>query len=290
VTALTRNRLAAAASRIARGDRPALAEFDLIRGLTGLGAHLWRHDPHGDLITDVLGYLVTLTEPLDGLPGWWTASPARRGSTDPPGGHGNNGMAHGITGPLSLLSITARSGLRVPGHLQAIGRICDWLDQWQQEHREAPWWPETITLADFQRGNPSQPGPMRPSWCYGTPGIARAQQLAAIATGDTARRRSAGSAITGCLSDPAQLARITDQSVCHGTAGLFMTVTAFAADTADPSELPLPAIGTLLLDGPAVPGTPPGFLTGSAGYALALEVLASGAPAATTWDSCLLLR
>jgi hypothetical protein len=97
VAALTRNRLTAAATRAERGERPALAEFDLISGLTGLGAHLWRHDPHGTLIREVLAYLVTLTEPGGGLPGWWTTSPARRTAPDPPGGHGNLGMAHGIS-------------------------------------------------------------------------------------------------------------------------------------------------------------------------------------------------
>jgi hypothetical protein len=187
------------------------------------------------------------------------------------------------------LSLTARSGLLVPGQLQAIGRICTWLDQWQQEHQGTPWWPETITLADIQHRRPAQPGPLRPSWCYGTPGIARAQQLAAIAAGDTARRHTAESAMTGCLSDPAQLARITGQSLCHGAAGLFMTVTAFAAD-APACELPAAAIAALLLDSPAATGAPPGFLTGSAGYALALHVLARGTPPDTAWDTCLLLR
>jgi lantibiotic biosynthesis protein len=195
-----------------------------------------------------------------------------------------------ICGPLALLSLTARTGLQVPGQLQAITRICAWLDDWQQDHRGAPWWPETVTLADIQRERPTQPGPLRPSWCYGTPGIARAQQLAAIAADDTDRRHTAEAAMTGCLSDPAQLARITDQSICHGTAGLFMTVTAFAADALDPCALPVASIAGMLLDRPAAPGTPPGFLTGSAGYTLALHVLARGLPAATAWDTSLLLR
>ncbi|MGH3929909.1 MAG: lanthionine synthetase LanC family protein [Pseudonocardiaceae bacterium] len=74
--AVTCRRLDRAHARIDRGDRPALAEFDLIRGLAGFGVyHLQRH-PHHDITQDVLSYLVRLTEPLlsgtDGLPGWWT--------------------------------------------------------------------------------------------------------------------------------------------------------------------------------------------------------------------------
>ena len=38
------------------------------------------------------------------------------------------------------------------------------------------------------------------------------------------------------------------------------------------------------------PAEPPGFLTGSAGHALALHALAAQKPPATTWDTALLLR
>ena len=290
VAALTRDRLAAASQRLERGAWPALSEFDLISGLTGLGAHLWRHDPSGDLVKDVLAYLVRLTEPVDGLPGWWTLSSAKRSAQAPPDGHGNNGMAHGIAGPLALLALTARAGLVLPGQMEAIGRICAWLDDWQHDHLGAPWWPETITLAELRQGRTTQRGPLRPSWCYGTPGLARAQQLAALATGDTARRATAESALTGCLNDPRQLRRIIDRGLCHGAAGVFMTVAAFAADAIAPHHLPIPSVTDLLLDGPAATSTPPGFLTGHAGYGLALHALADDAPPATTWDTCLLLR
>lgn len=50
-----------------------MAEFDGIRGLAGIGAHLLRRAPHEDLLRSVLAYLVRLTDPVtdDGelLPG-----------------------------------------------------------------------------------------------------------------------------------------------------------------------------------------------------------------------------
>lgn len=290
VAALTRDRLAAASQRMERGERPALTEFDLISGLTGLGAHLWRHDPSGDLVKNVLAYLIRLTEPIDGLPGWWTLSSAKRTAAAPPGGHSNHGMAHGIAGPLALLALTARAGLILPGQMEAIGRICAWLDDWQHDHLGAPWWPEAITLAELQQGRTTQPGPLRPSWCYGTPGLARAQQLAALATDDTARQTTTERALIGCLNNPRQLRRIIDQSLCHGTAGLFMTVAAFAADSIAPHRLPISCVTDLLLDGPTAPSAAPGLLTGRTGYGLALHTLADDAPPTTTWDACLLLR
>jgi hypothetical protein len=51
------------------------------------------------------------------------------------------------------------------------------------------------------------------------PGIARAQQLAAHALRDTARRHLAEAAFTACVTDPAQIRRLTDRSRCRGTAG-----------------------------------------------------------------------
>jgi hypothetical protein len=64
VTRLVRARLDAACARIAAARRPSLAEFDLVRGLTGLGAYLLHRDPDGNLVRQVLAYLVRLTQPL----------------------------------------------------------------------------------------------------------------------------------------------------------------------------------------------------------------------------------
>jgi hypothetical protein len=90
-------RLAAANRRRESARLPHLAEFDLIRGLTGLGALLLtRAGP--SLIEEVLTYLVSLARPVDvdgrALPGWWSqASPAHE---EMAGGHGNLGVAHRI--------------------------------------------------------------------------------------------------------------------------------------------------------------------------------------------------
>lgn len=293
VAAITRRRLDQAHARIDRGDLPALAEFDLINGLTGLGAHLLRRDPHGDLIRQVLAYLVRLTEPLgaEDLPGWWTdLAPTGRRATDLPGGHGNFGMAHGISGPLALLSLAMRHGIVAESQPEAIRRICSWLDAWRQDHQTGPWWPETISLDETRLGRPKQTRPMRPSWCYGTPGLARAQQLAGQAIADTDCQRKAEEALIGCLTDPEQLRRITDSSLCHGSAGLFQTAWHIAAD-AHASDLTahLPALAERLLT-PEPPGAAIGLLEGSTGLALALCTAAADEPPASRWDTCLLLK
>lgn len=292
VAALTRRRLDQAHARIDRGERPELAEFDLINGLTGLGAHLLRRAPNGALTGQVLAYVVRLTEPLgaDDLPGWWTdLAPTGRRATDRLGGHGNFGMAHGISGPLALLSLATRRGIVAGGQVEAIRRICSWLDVWRQDHETEPWWPETISRDEAQLGRPKRTGPMRPSWCYGTPGLARAQQLAGQATADIDRQRMAEQALISCLTDPEQLRRTADSSLCHGSAGLFQTAWRMAADAHAPGvTAQLHDLAERLLTAEP-PGATIGLLQGSAGLALALST-AAGGPPATGWDTCLLLN
>lgn len=295
---LTRTRLAAAHARIDTGQRPRLAEFDLIRGLTGLGAYHLLHSPAHDTTAAVLEYLVRLTQPLpadDGLPGWWTDhGPTGEPAAEYPGGHGNFGMAHGITGPLALLALAMRRGVVVDGHTDAISRICAWLDLWQQPHPSGPWWPRTITLTEAHTDTCDQSGPLQPSWCYGTPGIARALQLAALATGDAGRQRTAETALTGCLKDPDQLARIVDPSLCHGAAGLLQTTWRAAHDAATGEVAGYLGILATVLRRQLNRQLRPGplsleFLEGHTGAALVLHSAATATAPRSNWDTCLLL-
>lgn len=295
---LIRARLEAAHARIEARRRPSQYEFDITRGLAGLAAYLLHRAPNGDLLPQVLAYLVRLTEPLDAAdaagadaPGWWTADiPA--GDPDPAygDGHANLGMAHGASGILAALALALRAGVRVDGHREAIERICRWLDAWRQEGTAGWWWPERITRGELATGRPRQQGPLRPSWCYGTPGLVRAQQLAALAIGDTGRQHAAEDALARCVSDPVQLARLTDPALCHGWAGLVATTWHAAADAADPSLTHLlPDLVRALLkhahDTP--PGDLPGLVEGTAGIALTLHSIATGTR--STWPACLLI-
>ncbi|GIF69320.1 hypothetical protein Ais01nite_73550 [Asanoa ishikariensis] len=283
VADLVRRQLDAAAARFQERARPSLGEFDLVRGLTGLGSHLLRRNPDGLLLRRVLAYLVRLTEPVAAhdeagptAPGWWAADPLVRG-TVVPGGHANLGMAHGIAGPLALLALAARQNITVPGHADAIGRICTWLDTWRQNGPTGPWWPERLTAAEFHAGQPTATEPNRPSWCYGTPGLARAQQLAAIALADPGRRQSAEDALARCLADPAQLGRIIDPSLCHGWAGLAATTWYAAADARSTSlatALP-PIVRQLIQHADSTAPARSGLIEGHAGAAITLHTIAT---------------
>jgi hypothetical protein len=298
ITTVTRHRLDRAHRRIDLGQLPALREFDLISGLTGIAVYLLHCHGEGGLLREVLTYLVRLTEPLtntdgDVLPGWWCADgPGNQSPRRWPGGHGNLGIAHGVSGPLALLSTAVRRGISVPGQADAIGRICTYLDRWRRGTDARPWWPPMISLTEWRTGTTGQPGPHRPSWCYGTPGLARALQLAALALADRPRQRLAEHALAGCVTDEGQLAQLRDASLCHGWAGLIQTTRRAGADADGGSALAaaLPRLLARLDQHLRQSGAPTqdGLVEGTTGIHLARSTTAPRPPT-VPWDACLLL-
>jgi hypothetical protein len=178
------------------------------------------------------------------------------------------------------------------------------LDRWQQETGRGPAWPYWITLGELRAGCLAPSAPRRPSWCYGTAGLARARQLAALALGDTGLQIDAENALVAALTDPDQLRATTDNGLCHGFAGL-AHVAARTADDAHPSTAGrLRAAIPALLAAVHPPGTDPahaatalvqdeaqgpGLLNGAAGTALALLAPSTAAPPRSDWDTCLLI-
>jgi lantibiotic biosynthesis protein len=292
VAAATDRRLARANARLKRGERPQAAEFDVLYGLTGLGTYWLRRDPHGPQLRGVLSYLVQLVQPLPGdpdqLPGWWVNHGPTTASDLFQDGHANVGMAHGIAGPLALLALAKRHGITDEGHTEAMIRILSWLDTLRRLDSTGLWWPRWITLQEHQTTAVLQHEPPPPSWCYGVPGLARAQQLAALTLKDTERQRMAETALLRCLTDPEQRARVQDSGLCHGTAGL-LQITHRAAQDAPPGTFTaaLAQLRKRLLS--QEPTRENGFLGGPTGAALALEASATGGTPASRWDACLLI-
>ncbi|MDN3054239.1 lanthionine synthetase C family protein [Streptomyces sp. SRF1] len=293
-------------------------DFDVVSGVTGLGRYFLAEPSDPDAVHDVLRYLVALTEPVKAgagqLPGWF--SPPWPAAVDPRRREWvlDLGLAHGVAGPLALLSLCWTRGLRVPDHDTAIRRIARWLMSWRQEHPDTgagPGWPGTVS-AD-QELAPARPvlEPRRASWCYGTPGIARALHLAGVALGEDAWVHAAAEAMRAVFARPDGLRGLDDPGLCHGLAGLARITGRMAAELDDPSlsaraeeiaerlcarfdpgaafgfpTAPVPAHRPEPLDAPT-------FLEGAAGVALVL-LGGSTPPGATAdgevpWDAALLL-
>ncbi|WP_149829317.1 lanthionine synthetase C family protein [Streptomyces tailanensis] len=300
-------RLDTAHRRIDAGRLPQLTEFDTIRGLTGYGAYLLRRNPGSPTMRAVLDYCVRLTEPIthheETLPGWCTET-GPSGSPDDrfPGGHANTGMAHGIGGVLALLALAARKGTVTKGHHAALRTLLARLDRWREETGHGPTWPYWVTRSELRTGCLAPSAPRRPSWCYGTAGLARAQQLAALALGDTVRQIDAENALVAALTDPDQLKSTTDSGLCHGFAGL-AHVAARTAEDAHPSTAgQLRAAIPPLLAAVHPPGADPthaaaalvqdegpGLLDGAVGIALALLASSTATSPQSAWDACFLI-
>ncbi|WP_018637357.1 lanthionine synthetase C family protein [Parafrankia elaeagni] len=295
VLRLARRRLTLAAGRAERGEPTTFAEYDLFYGLTGVAALLLRSHPDSEILAALLRYVISLTRPHheDGveLPGWWVAH-----DPDPTlptlGGHANLGMAHGAAGLLALLALATARGCLVDGQEEAIAALTGWFDRWRQDSADGSWWPQWITREDLHTGRPTQTGPGRVSWCYGTIGIARAQQLAALAIHDHRRAQDAENTLAAALTDT-QLDRISDLGLCHGLAGIYQTAYRAACDARSSAiGRRLPAITTRLEQHATAPTRreeDSGLLTGDAGIVLALESTRHVGPPRTGWDTCLLI-
>ncbi|MGQ0839639.1 lanthionine synthetase LanC family protein [Actinokineospora sp.] len=228
------------------------------------------------------------------MPGWWTTNgPAGRPDSRWPGGHANLGLAHGVSGPLILLATTMIHGVTVPGQPEAIDQVDAFIGRWCCGTRTRPWWPGMISAREWRTGTVDQPGPQRPSWCYGTPGLARARQLAALALDLPQRKVRAEAALAGCVTDDTQLAQLGDDSLCHGWAGLVHTTVRAAADAGGDSELARVVPGLERRWRQHRTQARPqlsdrhGMLEGSTGIALARHSIERAGPP-FGWDACLL--
>ncbi|WP_420843618.1 lanthionine synthetase LanC family protein [Jiangella muralis] len=171
----------------------------------------------------------------------------------------------------------------------ALAVLCDWIDQQRQYGDSAgPWWPGYVTTGS------TRPRRHRPSWCYGTAGIARAQQLAGLALRDIARQKLAENAMLAVLEDPAQRAGLPEVGLCHGRAGLLQAAWRMAVTSTDPYlagrlHAELRGLATQLASQLVVArAASPELMDGTAGAVLALYTASAGVPV-TGWDAVLCL-
>lgn len=293
--------------------------YDVIVGTSGVGRLLLgRHTHTGDArVTEalraVLDLLVAAATGPDAdaggftVPAWWSTE-EYLGLPDAPG-HLNLGLAHGIGGPLALLSLAWRAGVRVPGQAEAIAAIVALLESWKRTDEYGPYWANCAATDAGRDWWQDPPHRVRDAWCYGALGLARAAQLAGGALGRTDWTALALDAARGAIA-AVDRGFVTDYSLCHGWAGILRTVQRMAADGSDPTlDAAVPGLIVRLLSGfdPEAPfgyryttrnfplgADRPGYLEGAAGIALTLHSIATGAcpvtdPADTPWDAALLI-
>ena len=286
----------------------AVSEFDLITGLTGVAAYLlWRGcDPPGDVaLQAILDGFVALTGEVDGVPHWYTPYRLLAGegmAEHFPEGNLNCGLAHGIPGPLAVMSLGLEAGLPVEGLAEAVAHTADWLVRHRSADQFGVTWPTVVPHVPGGRVSPEHLDPSRAGWCYGTPGVARALWLAGRALGDRALAQVAIDGMAAVYQRPIPARRIDSPTFCHGVAGLLQVTLRFAHDTGlglftEAAStltdqllslyLPERTLGYYCIEPDGNPVDQPGLLDGAPGVALTL--LAASTTVEPTWDRLFLL-
>jgi hypothetical protein len=297
--------LAGALSQSQRGV--SVSQFDLISGLSGVGAYLLcrrQSEEATATLRAILSSLVALTAKTDGLPSWYTPVHLMGDETMArlyPNGNLNCGLAHGIPGPLALMALALRFGIEVEGLKDAIEHVAAWLDHHRVDDVWGVNWPAVVPVAPEGTGDASEE-PSRAAWCYGSPGVARALWLTGEALDCPRYRELAIEAMEAVYRRPIRERHIDSPTFCHGVAGLLQITLRFACDTGLP--LFAEAAGTLsnqllaLYDPDSLLGyyslehggqrvDQPGLLDGAPGVVLVL--LAAATNAEPTWDRLFLL-
>jgi hypothetical protein len=295
-----------------------VSSFDVISGLAGVGRYLLlRHGEraHRGALEAVLRVLVAISEEQDGIPHWFT--PAHFIADEPtrrmyPHGNLNCGLAHGIPGPLALLSLAAAAGVSVAGQETAIRRVVEWLCAFRVHDAWGVNWPTSVPLEPT--GAPRPPvtldaadqaaayRPSRAAWCYGSPGVARALWLAGQALAEPAWQEIAVAAMEAVYRRPVSARHIDAPTFCHGVAGMQQITLRFAHDTGQPLFVdaartlhrqlldayePTSLLGYRNLEPGGSRIDQPGLLDGASGVVLVL--LAASTPVEPVWDRLFLL-
>jgi hypothetical protein len=317
IAAQIRQRAEADRDRIAAGQPIGRWDgYDVISGTSGVGRYLLaRYQLTGDAaikeaLRDVLDTLVAVAVAgeveVEGqpVPRWWVEHRLSL-SMETGAGHLNLGLAHGVCGPLALLSVAYRAGVRADRHEEAIEAIVTLLSRWRATTPHGPSWPEAVTLDDYRDPGPAPEPHRREAWCYGAAGVARALYLAGTALDNQDWRAEAEAATRRAIAVN-QVGVVYDFALCHGWAGFLQILLRMAADTGDAgfaaaadevAERIIEAFDPRAPFGyrythPTMTMGPdrPGFLEGAVGIALALRCYATGTPPRTGWDAALLLN
>jgi hypothetical protein len=297
--------LAGALSQHKRGV--SVSQFDLISGLSGVGAYLLCRPESEEAMATlraVLCALVALTEAEGQVPCWHTPAHLMVDETMArlyPNGNLNCGLAHGIPGPLALMALALRCGIKVHGLKDAIERVAAWLNRNRVDDAWGVNWPTAVPITLDGTGVASEK-PSRAAWCYGSPGVARALWLAGEALERPQYRELAIEAMEAVYRRPIRERYIDSPTFCHGVAGLLQVTLRFACDTGlplfaeaartlstqllalyDPDSL----LGYYSLEPGGQRVDQPGLLDGAPGVVLVL--LAAAMDAEPIWDRLFLL-
>jgi lantibiotic modifying enzyme len=285
--------------------RPPSRDYDLIRGLVGIGVYVLERAPRPVALRCFEQILAQLTETMERRDGgltWWTPPelltlPQREAF---PKGYYNLGMAHGVPGVMALLALAHARGVGARARVQELLEgATEWLVAQRLPSGERGLFSWVSAEHEPRRST-------RCAWCYGEPGTALALLSAGRALGRPEWEALALEGARLAAVRPLEHTGVIDAGLCHGASGLGHVFNRLYQATGEPwlREAAVTWL-TRALD-MAVPGEGvggyrafealpaqeprwsalPGVLGGAAGVALAL--VAGATASRPRWDRMLL--
>lgn len=293
-----------------------MTDYDVIQGVSGTIRYLLMHKENTEIIEIIkrsLQYLVDLTYDITKknniVPGWYISSENQfleSEKRDFPSGNFNTGMAHGIAGPLAILSIALMEGIEIKGQRDAIVKIASWLDKWKCKNEYGIYWSGHIKFENVINNTKEELTTHREAWCYGNPGISRALWLAGTALSKKNYTDLALEALESTLNMPYDTWGCISGIFCHGLAGMIHILNVMYADSGNSrfrdsaiqltnnllnfysTENTFGFVDINYKNSNLVISHKPGLLDGAAGVLLPLLAIISERK--TKWDSVFLLN
>lgn len=205
--------------------------FDTILGISGIANYfllLEQSEQYTNLLKEILEKLVYISgyKEIDNklIPRWYIKSEnliMPKDRLNYPNGNINFGLAHGIAGPLVVLSKAYAKNIVVQGQLEAINNIINEYKKTSYKVNDSTYWPSMLSPEAYWDGCESiNQYRTRESWCYGPISIARALLIAGQAIQDEAVSRWAYSIIEQKSEFPIEDFLLVSPTVCHGYAGV----------------------------------------------------------------------
>ena len=223
---------------------PWTEDYDLIRGLAGLGVYALERLPRPSALACLTKIVDRLAETAEHGPQGitWHTAPELLPEWQRklfPGGYYNLGVAHGVPAVIAMLAATAaaagplgEAGDPAAADLARRARsLVEGALPWLLAQRLPPggqsWFGTT-----FSPETPASES--RLAWCYGDPGIAAALLVTARARGDAALEKLAVELAIAAAERPPEVSGVRDAGLCHGSAGLAHLFNRLYQETGEP--------------------------------------------------------
>lgn len=218
------------------------SDYDVISGLSGIVNYLLLLEGYEEITQEILEFIVLICsyKQLDGvsIPNYCiqNENTGTEFSLSHLHGHINLGLAHGIAGPLVVLSKAYKKGYIVKGQREIISNILDIYRKFAIVKNKRTYWSGIIPLNEYLSGA-GELGKTREGWCYGGIAIARALHIAADALNDNIAQRWAEGIIVERVQMDLPDYELISPTLCHGYAGILSILVRMARQTEGTVEL-----------------------------------------------------